>query len=285
MVDARRPPERVSLAGLAWTTLFVATFGALAVRNFVLGLPEVPAITLGPATVSPFGVLVVLGFLFGYSLVRRWCMRFELDWKTLSWGMVWIAGLGFVLSHAAAVLLYPSERPLRNFSLSDVSSHISSFGGFYGGALVALAYLKLAGLSARPYCDGLAFGLLGGFLFGRLGCFAVHDHPGLETGFVLAVDVQGVRRHDLGLYELLFLAVLFAVLGLWTRKRRPADGSVVGVIAVAYAPARFLLDFLRVTDVTYGGLTPGQWLCFPTLAIGVFLLLTPRPPRAAAAHS
>ena len=43
-----------------------------------------------------------------------------------------------------------------------------------------------------------------------------------------------------------------------------------------YAPARFALDFLRASDVArpdqrYLGLTPAQWACLATAALGVYL--------------
>jgi phosphatidylglycerol:prolipoprotein diacylglycerol transferase len=50
-----------------------------------------------------------------------------------------------------------------------------------------------------------------------------------------------------------------------------------------YAPARFALDFLRATDVAtpdrrYVGLTPAQWACLATLALGVYLWTRRQPP-------
>jgi phosphatidylglycerol:prolipoprotein diacylglycerol transferase len=50
-----------------------------------------------------------------------------------------------------------------------------------------------------------------------------------------------------------------------------------------YAPARFLLDFLRATDVArpdrrYLALTPAQWACLATAALGVYLWRRPAPP-------
>ena len=51
---------------------------------------------------------------------------------------------------------------------------------------------------------------------------------------------------------------------------RRSDGYVVAMVATSYAPVRFALDFLRVRDATYAGLTPAQWACIPLLALGVW---------------
>ena len=54
-----------------------------------------------------------------------------------------------------------------------------------------------------------------------------------------------------------------------------------------YAPARFALDFLRATDVAspdrrYLMLTPAQWACLATAALGVYLWRRGQSPAAAA---
>jgi phosphatidylglycerol---prolipoprotein diacylglyceryl transferase len=55
---------------------------------------------------------------------------------------------------------------------------------------------------------------------------------------------------------------------------------MIGLAAVLYAPARFLLDFLRATDVArpdqrYAALTPAQWACLATFALGIYLFTRP----------
>jgi phosphatidylglycerol:prolipoprotein diacylglycerol transferase len=62
-------------------------------------------------------------------------------------------------------------------------------------------------------------------------------------------------------------------------------------MCVAYAPVRFLLDFLREQegegvlggDPRYGGLTPAQWGCFGLVALGLYFLNMARKPESATA--
>jgi len=121
----------------------------------------------------------------------------------------------------------------------------------------------------------------------RLGCFSVHDHPGVLTSFPLAVAFAGGARHDLGLYDAMALAVFSLV--LYTLDRRGAlHGRLLPLLAVLYGSSRFLLDFLRATDLPYVdarylGLTPAQFASLAALAWGLYRLIRgrrePAPPR------
>jgi phosphatidylglycerol:prolipoprotein diacylglycerol transferase len=276
---AARALDRARPADLAWLTTFVVLLAVLIARNYVLGQTEIPVWRVGPIAVGPFGPLAVLDVLFGYYLIHRWCIRFGLDWETLANGLLWTIGIGYYASHVVSVALYTPEQ------LSDVRvflslrSGISSFGGILGGGIVAAIYLRRKGLSLWLYNDAILYGFIGGYIFGRLGCFAVHDHPGIPTDFVLGVDVFGAVRHDLGLYLMCVMVALFVALTWMARRGHPPPGSVVALVCITYPPIRFYLDGLRINDASYLGLTPGQWFCFPTFLIGLWAVSVVRRRR------
>ena len=267
------------VATALWLALFATLFAALLVRNFVLGASEIGLVHLGPVTLAPFGPLVSLGVLFGIHLMHRWADRFGLVWEDVFAAVGWMLVVGFVGSHVLDVALYQPQRFFEPSVLLDFRSDYSSFGGFVCGGVTAAIAFRRHGVPLLRGLECTLYGFIGGWLFGRLACFSVHDHPGLETTFPLGVSMGGVVRHDLGLYELLYTVVLFAVVRLGTRVRRP-DGWVVAVAATSYAPVRFALDFLRVRDATYAGLTPAQWACIPLLAIGLVFVVRVRAARA-----
>ena len=266
-----------------WLALFAALFVVVLVRNYVLGASEVGTLRLGPLTLAPFGPLVSLGVLFGIHLMRRWAMRFGLEWERVFAAVGWMLVIGFVGSHVLDVALYNPDDFFDPDVLLDFRSEYSSFGGFLCGGTAALLAFRHYGVPLLRGMECTLYGFIGGWLFGRLACFTVHDHPGVETGFVLGVPIDGVVRHDLGFYELLYTIVLFVVVHLTTRRPRP-DGWVIALAATSYAPVRFALDFLRVRDATYAGLTPAQWACVPLLAIGLYFLVrtsaSETPPRS-----
>ena len=66
------------------------------------------------------------------------------------------------------------------------------------------------------------------------------------------------------------------------KTRRPAQGRLMGVLAVGYTVPRFFLDFLRASDLSfvdrrYAGLTPAQYVVLGLFAAGVWLLTRPAP--------
>jgi phosphatidylglycerol:prolipoprotein diacylglycerol transferase len=142
-----------------------------------------------------------------------------------------------------------------------------------------------------PHADAIMFGFPFGWMFGRTGCFLAHDHIGRRTDFPLAVNYPpgfffrgdpGGPRFDLGLNEVVWTALIAVVFWVLGRRARP-PGFFVMLWCLLYAPARFVFDFLRNTDlanadVRWGGLTPAQWGCFVMFGIGLALL--PRMRRS-----
>ena len=254
---------------LTWLGALIAVIGYLVFRRFVQASGPLESIHVGPLELSVFGLLAAADLLFGVYLVFRWCDRFDLDWETLARGLPWIVLIGYYISHLVSVALYfPAD--LTDWRvLLDPRTRISSFGGMLGGGIAAIAFLRWKGLPVLRYLDALTLGFVGGYIFGRAGCFAIHDHPGRVSDFILAVPVDGLRRHDLGFYEMLLMLALLALILFTARKGRPCDGAVFGMAAAIYAPVRFGFDSLRVVDARYLGWTPGQWFAIPLLLLAV----------------
>jgi phosphatidylglycerol:prolipoprotein diacylglycerol transferase len=242
---------------------------------------------IGGIPIHLFGVLVALGVIVGDRIVGIEAGKRGIDPRDAKYLNVWIVVAGFVVAHLVSVIFYFPERIKENpLVLVNVWAGLSSFGGFLGALLMFLYLTRKHDIPRLVYADCLALGLSVGWIFGRTGCFTAHDHPGAHTSFFLAVKYPDGPRHDLGLYELLFTIVLTIVLFRFAKKPRP-PGHIVGLAATLYAPARFLLDFARATDVAhpdrrYLALTPAQWACVATAALGVHLLRK-RAPTATAA--
>jgi phosphatidylglycerol---prolipoprotein diacylglyceryl transferase len=231
-----------------------------------------PVVRLGPIAIHLFGVLVAIAVLVGSGLARRRARTAGLPIRLIDDLFTWTVVGGFLAGHVLDQLFYfPQEvlaHPMRLLRLWD---GLSSFGGFLGGIAGATAFLARRRYAGMRWValDAIAYGFPFGWIFGRLGCFVAFDHPGLATRFVLGERyVDGVVRHNLGLEEALFIAVvagLFLVLG---RKATPA-GFFVGLLAMLYAPVRFGLDALRIDDARYFGLTPAQYGAVGLLVVGV----------------
>lgn len=80
---------------------------------------------------------------------------------------------------------------------------------------------------------------------------------------------------DLGLIELIFYIFLICGIAALAYGKKPRrDSTILAVWFISYAPVRFLLDYLRVWDKRYFGLTPGQYLCICMFLIGVYFYAT-----------
>jgi phosphatidylglycerol---prolipoprotein diacylglyceryl transferase len=246
---------------------------------------EQPTLRIGPITIHAFGVLVAVAVLVGYRVFRGQLRARGLDRLIGDRLFGYIIVGGFVGAHLVDRLVYfPGETWEDPWSLLRFWEGLSSFGGFLGAVTGAWLFHQRSKpeVDAWPYIDSVAYAFPFGWIFGRLGCFLAYDHRGSPTRFILGQRYHdGVIRHNLGLEEALFTILLAAVFLVLSRRRRP-DGFYVGLLALLYAPFRFALDFLRVVDVRYGGLTPGQWGALALLVVGgVILRARTSGPRAA----
>lgn len=244
---------------------------------FEIKFPSVTLPVVGAVTVHAFGILVALGILVGARRTRVRAGELGLDANSVGSMISTVVVTGFVVAHLFDVVAYaPGRSQPTLWTILNPFNGISSFGGFAGALLGLFVWARRHRQPMMPYADALAFGLAYGWLFGRLGCFTAHDHPGRLTRFVLAVRFPDGPRHDLGFEEAIWALAIVVLFSVLHRKRRPL-GTYVTVLSLAYAPVRFALDFLRATDLPgadtrYLGLTPAQYGCLLLFAVGIALV-------------
>jgi phosphatidylglycerol:prolipoprotein diacylglycerol transferase len=242
-----------------------------------------------PPSIKPFGTLVAFGVYLGSVVAMRHGRERGIPDKKLSEFIFFVIGLGFVGGHVLDAIFYHpdtvAKRPLYLFMLWD---GLSSYGGFTGSALAAVYWRWRRKERVLPMVEVINSAFPLAWVFGRMGCATVHDHPGHASNAWLAVQWKATAppylppgfdgRFDLGLIEMvLAIPLAAAFLILWRRKPVRPLGFYTGWMCAAYAPVRFFLDFLREPDATggdvrYGGLTPAQWACFGLLAIGLYFV-------------
>ena len=235
-----------------------------------------PHFQLGPLTIHGFGLLVAIGVMLGAELLRWRAGRVGLDMRVAQRMVMWVVLPGFIGAHLVDRFIYfPAETMAEPATIFKVWQGISSFGGFLGGSIGTVWFLrkeKLKGPDLWRYLDLVAYALPVGWIFGRFGCFVAFDHPGSQTTFFLAqMDAAGVIRHNLGLDEALYTIPLAGTL-LWLGRKPRPPGFFVGMVAILYTPFRFALDFLRRIDVRYAGFSPAQYGCVVVFIVGVIFL-------------
>ncbi len=263
---------------------------------------EIPVYQIGPIPLDPWGTLVCIGFVVGLEVARARGIKLGLNVPDVVDGIVAIVLSGFVVGHLVHVLAYHPDQlqTESNFDISgftfslphgvkaliSIWAGFSSMGGFLGAVLGAVVFYRfIRKRSFLAHADAIMFAFPFAWIFGRLGCFSVHDHIGKPTTFFLAVNFPGGPRFDLGLLEALWSMVIATVFLLAARTtRRP--GFFLALWCVIYAPARFCFDFLRNTDlknadVRWYGLTPAQYGCIIMAVAGAALIVHLRRPDAA----
>ena len=257
-----------------------------------------PVLHLGPVTIHAFGIVIAFAVYMGLALAHRRFQQRGLDVATGERMGAWILVGALLGAHFFSVLLYfPDKIASDPWLLLRIWEDISSFGGMIGGLAAAVLYLwfrmdKNRASERWAYLDVVVFVFPFAFAIGRAGCSLAHDHPGTLTHFPLAFSLNSdaardyITRvyydagrslpvdaalstmgfNDLGWYEFLYLSIVVVPTLLFFDRRPRVSGFNLFAFGVLYFPVRFAFDLLRVTDVRYIGLTPGQWAAIVGLA-------------------
>jgi phosphatidylglycerol:prolipoprotein diacylglycerol transferase len=156
---------------------------------------------------------------------------------------------------------------------------------FHGGMLGVIAAMALfAWQRKRPWLavtdfiapcvpTGLAAGRVGNFINGELWGRAAD--PDLPWAMVFPQSGSLLARHPSQVYQFLGEGLLlFVVMWLYASKPRRV-GAVSGVFLMGYGLTRFMAEYFREPDAHLGllafGLSMGQWLCVPMVAVGAWM--------------
>lgn len=226
-------------------------------------------------TLQTWGTFVALGFGAGIWLAHGRAKKMGLDGRRILDLAFWIFIGAFIGARLFHVFFYaPGHYAAYPWDVIDPRQPgYAMFGGLLGAAAVFFFYAKRHVLDAIAYADAIIWGLPLGCGIGRIGCFLIHDHPGTLTHFFLGVKYpDGATRHDLGLYLSLIGFGTFGLF-LWLNRKQRRPGFWFGSFMVMEGLVRFFLDFLRVADVRYFGLTPTQFFSIPLFVAGLWMLV------------
>jgi phosphatidylglycerol:prolipoprotein diacylglycerol transferase len=245
-----------------------------------------PVFNIFQIPLDSWSLLVSLGFIIGVEFARARGKQLAIPVADVVDGALFIVGMGFVVGHWIHVGVY-NPYMIDTYGwvvFLQIWAGFSSNGGFLGAIIGTIIWFNWI----RPrkpfwkYADTMAYSLPFGWFFGRLGCFSAHDHVGQRSDFWLAVDFPewyyGGPRHDLGLYEAMWVFVLASIY-FAIRKQNIRHGTYAMLFCFLYAPARFGLDFLRNTDLAGAdkrivGLTPAQYGSILLFLGGIYLWRT-----------
>ena len=260
-----------------------------------------------------YALAYIVGILIGWRIVVRAISRPELwrndtpvmtrqqvedllFWVIL--GVILGGRLGYVLFYQPAYYLQNPGQILRVWE-GGMSFH----GGAIGVILAGLIFTLRKRINTISTGDMVCLGLAPGLFLGRLANFINAELWGRPTDLPWGVafptvsaqncpDVVGIcARHPSQLYEALLEGLILGALLIYMAWRRGAlkyEGLIGGTFLTGYGLARFAVEFVRQPDAQFvssgnplglawhvggWGLTMGQLLSLPMIAIGVYFIV------------
>lgn len=248
---------------------------------------------LGPIQIRWYGTMYLLGFLFGYLLLRKQIreglFRITMDQlgglsTALILGVVLGGRLGYVLFYDFVSYL---RHPLEIFAIWK--GGMSFHGGLIGTLVAGYIFCRREGLSYLSVADRVAVVVPIGLGLGRLANFINAELYGRVTQVPWGMVFPGggpLPRHPSQLYEAtLEGAVLFTIMWIM-RGRLLRPGALLGLFMVGYAAFRIFAELFRQPDAHIGflflGVTMGQLLSSAMAVLGLWLLWSSRRQGAPA---
>lgn len=159
------------------------------------------------------------------------------------------------------------ENPVAHYSENwlQLLNNKTIMGGLFGGLLGVELAKKIIG-EKQSSGDLFTLPIILGIIIGRIGCFlsGIKEFTyGVETSLVFGMDLgDGLQRHPIALYEIVFLIALFIVIYRWQKRpNKYPSGTFFKFFMIFYFLFRFGIEFLKPNTFLFLGLSSIQYLC------------------------
>ncbi len=244
-----------------------------------------PFIHIGPVTLGSYGLMVAIGLICGFFILRADFRRRGISADAEA--IIGITGLaGLVGSRLYHVLESPREFFADPWPQIFSTMGFAFFGAVIGGFLALLLLAKRFRMSPLLLLDAASPAAAMGYGIGRIGCLISGDGDyGIPTSLPWGLSFpNGIvptteKVHPTPIYEFLVAALIFRILwefGARALKTRAANGLVFAAYLVLTGLARFLVEFIRINPRSFYGLTNAQAASVVSILAGVALFLYSR---------
>ena len=163
------------------------------------------------------------------------------------------------------------EFPFVEFSKNnwvDILNTKTIMGGLFGGLLGVERMKKRIG-EKNSSGDLFVFPIIVGISIGRIGCFLSGTNEftyGKPTSLFVGINLgDGILRHPVVLYEIVFLIFLFIGLKYLKKARILSPGMLFQYFMISYFSFRFVIEFIKPNAFLLLGLSSIQYLCLVCL--------------------
>ena len=236
---------------------------------------------IGSFEVMLHAVMETLAFFIGfrYFLYLRKRQGDHINSPNRVWVIVGAVFGALIGSRLVGSLERPYELLMTHNLFDYVMSNKTVVGGFTGG-LVGVELTKKIIREKQSSGDIFVYPMIFALIIGRIGCFSMgvfEETYGLPTALPWGMNLgDGIARHPVDLYEIVFLILLWIGLKLFQRKRDLESGSLFKLFMIFYLLFRFLLEFIK-PHYTYSiGLSAIQIVCMAGLLYYLRYIIQPK---------
>lgn len=162
-------------------------------------------------------------------------------------------------SRIIAMLENPAE--INNQTLLIFYQNKTVAGGFLGGLFGVEIIKKIIGVKTASG-DIYIIPIIVALFIGRIGCFSMgiaEPTFGNETTFFTGMNLgDGLKRHPVALYEMVFMVFLF-ILFQYLKNKSLINGDRFKLFMVLYFLYRFSVEFIKPYHSLYLHLSSIQW--------------------------
>jgi phosphatidylglycerol---prolipoprotein diacylglyceryl transferase len=246
-----------------------------------------PFIHIGPLTLGTYGLLVAIGLICGFFVLRADFARrgVSADAEAII-GITGLAGL----AGARFYHLLEAENRAEFFKdpwpLLFSTMGFAFFGGVIGGLLALLLLAWRFRLKPLLMLDVASPAAALGYGIGRIGCLISGDGDyGTPTSLPWGMSFpNGIvptteHVHPTPIYEFLAAVLIFWILwrlGARCLRTRSSDGVVFSAYLVLTGIARYLVEIIRINPRSIYGMTNAQVASAVSILAGVILFLSVR---------
>lgn len=252
------------------------------------------ALSIGPVSIHWYGLMYLVGFALFWALGSYRAKRDS--WRGMTaegvedllfygvLGVILGGRLGYCFFYQPEWFIAHPQDIVRVWD-GGMSAHGGVLGVivamFYFAKVRHQSFLKIADFVTPLVPLGLFFGRIGNFINGEL--WGRVCSPDYVFAMIFPAARDWMPRHPSQLYEAgLEGLLLFSILWFYSRVPRK-DGRVAALFCLGYGVVRFFVEFFREPDAFLGlqalGLSQGQWLSLPMIALGIVVWFWPQSSK------
>jgi phosphatidylglycerol---prolipoprotein diacylglyceryl transferase len=260
-----------------WSNLYILSIAKfflllpLFKTTFILAFMKYPVeFGLGSIHISAHFIFETLAFIIGfrYFLFLKRKQSDPISESNRIWIIIGAAFGAFIFSRLLGSLEDPRAWLLAENPWLYFYANKTIVGGLLGG-LLSVEVTKLFLKEKSSSGDLFTYPLILAMIIGRAGCFSAGIYEptfGVASSLPWSMDLgDGILRHPVALYEIVFLMLLWVALCNLEKYTRLDRGVRFKLFMIAYLFFRFMLEFIKPVHPLIFSLTSIQLACLAGL--------------------